>query len=253
MAKKVSIFCTGSPKIFHELVCSVEDSIKELYPFNTYYWNPNKKLHQADINIVIHGKNIINYLTHGSFNILIATEQPQNAIIEKHGYHVVLDIVDGNKDYFPLGYSKFFDIEKHADTEDIDYVFFGQSTEKRRKDIAKRYGINYYSEVYGEKRDALISRAKFNVNILNYPEKMYSPLRGMLSFCKGKVLLQEKAKGFYGHHKPYIIEFTEHNFRDVVEKWKDDKKRKEFGMFIRESLMKQSFKENFLNRLKKHI
>jgi len=247
--KKVNIICTGGRKTFIELVKSIEDSIAEICEYETHWVAlKTKRLPLSNnINIIVHGRFAYDKLSRG-YNILVQTEQPS---VWSDSYDLVLDFFENNNIYLPIGYSKYFDYFGDELEEDINFFFCGGVTDvkNRRKNILKKYNIDNF-KIFGEERDKIIKRTKFNINILNSNSWKYTPLRGALIFCKGKVMFQEKTIG-YGFHSPYIIEYTQDNFLDVIDEWRDNKKRKEFGMYIKESIMKTTFKEIFLNELVK--
>lgn len=248
MASKISIICNGSRNIFIELVKSIEDSISNICEYKTY-WLPlisKNKIPYSNINIIVYGR----YLNppKNSLNILVHTEQSKSGFGVNH-YDKILDLFPSkNSTYLPLGYSKYFDNYQEKE-EDIDFLFYGGLSD-RRLEIIRKYNVHYDRILFGKERDDLINRTKWNLNIKDKDDWHYTPLRGILIMSKGKVLLQEELhkNGKYGYHEPYLIKFNKNNLLEVANKW-GEKKRKEFGMYAKESLMKTPFKEIFLKKI----
>jgi hypothetical protein len=243
MSKRVSIITTARKGLFVEFVHSIEESLDEICEHRTYFTEKEFfECPKSDVNIIIHGRQIKKPFPKDSYNILIQTEQDGRSTLD--GYDRIFDFFP-NKigTYLPIGYSKYFDGFQEV-KEDIPFYFFGALSARRRK-ISRKFGINT-TQVYGKKRDDLINRAKFNVNILYHEKWMYTPLRSILVLSKGKILLQEETKG-YGYHDPFLIKFNEDNFLDVVSKWRSKKKRREFGMYVKETM--KPFKEIFLEKV----
>lgn len=253
MKNKISIICTGGKKTFIELVKSIEDSIEEISDYETHWLKSHTKNEKcfSDINIIVHGR----YLNtpKNSLNILIQTEQLNNLKSNEgfcfDNYNAVLDLFPSkNNTYLPLGYSKYFDNYEEK-REDINFLFFGGPSD-RRFEIINKYLVFYKRILFGQERDDLINRTKWNINIKNETNWHYTPLRGILVMSKGKIFLQEELNNKeYGYHEPYLIKFNEDNLLEIADEWNDQRKRKEFGMYIKESLMKKPFKEIFLKKL----
>lgn len=250
MANKISIICNGSKNIFIELIKSIEDSIFDICEYKTY-WLPlisKNKIPYSDINIIVYGKHL--FPPKNSFNILIQTEQSSNSKkgFNLSNYNAIFDFFENkNSIYLPLGYSKYFD-DYQKKEENIDFFFYGGLSD-RRLDIIKKYNVYYNRIIFGKERNDLISRTKWNINIKDIDGWKYTPLRGILVMSKGKILLQEELnKNEYGYHEKYLIKFNKNNLLEVANKWRK-KKRKEFGMYIKESLMKRPFKDIFIERL----
>jgi len=253
MSNKISIICNGSKNTFIELVKSIEDSISDISDYKTHWLSlKDRKIPYGDINIIVYGRYIAP--TKNSFNILIQTEQKKSN--QKNGfllndYNVVLNLFPNKEGiYLPLGYSKYFDNSLEVN-EDVDFLFFGGKS-NRRLNLIKKYNIYYKQIIFNNERNELIQRAKWNVNIKSEDNWNYTPLRGILIMSKGKILFQEEIndRNGYGYHNPYLIKFNQNNLLEVSEKWNSFKKRKEFGMYVKESLMKKPFKEIFLKKLK---
>jgi len=248
MSKKVSLISTGKRQgIFIELVKSIQESLNQVCEHELYWtYRNNFDFPKSDVNIIVHGKHLGDPLPKDSINILVHTEQRVKNV---KGYDLVLNLFPNYGTYLPLRYSKYFDNSQNVQ-EDIPIYFFG-ALKGKRQGIRARHNVKVH-HCYGEERDRLICRAKFNVNFNFSKTWMYTPLRGILVMAKGKMFFQEHASG-YKYHKPYLTLFNEQNFHQTLEKWSDEKKRKEHGMYIREELMKQPFKETFLKLIYEHF
>jgi hypothetical protein len=218
-----------------------------------------------------------NYQPPGDFNIVL---DPYNRMkVDKRKYNVLfhqennerIDYDDWNKVlhrsviklcdksiYFPLGYSSAFDyrydISKY--NEDIDISFFGKISETREKlikNIEGKYNITIGTNLWNEDKDIFIARSKINLTIRAAPNNTFETLRSIQILSKGKVLFaEENYVGGYGYMEPYLIPFNVNTFNDLVDKYIENKIRKEFCDNIKSELVtKHSFtkyvKELILN------
>jgi hypothetical protein len=145
-----------------------------------------------------------------------------------------------NVRWCPIGYSPAFELKSPVEIEeDIDILFFGSKTERRKnfeKDIKKHLKgkvIIFRDGLFGEERDKLILRSKIVTNVKAHDMWSYGPLHCLLSQCKKKMTFSEKANGGYGPFIPnkHFIEYN--SVEDFVKKAKkyleNEEERKDFA------------------------
>lgn len=256
----IHLITIGNKKVWEDITLSFSDALNEAdKECKLFYYENNFR--QRDIefgkfNIIVHGNRVIP--PKDSFNILFQTEQHT---IRKRGWDIVLEsfpkfVRKENHFYFPMGYSKHFDTD--IKTEEVrDFFFFGAiAKSKRRREFFKKHGVYAIRNgIWGLERDKLIMSTRFNLSIHPWQDSyMFPSLRSLLVMCKGKIFLQEECSGGYGPYKDYVIDFTMDNFEKVIEEWRNDKKRKEYGQYVREELMnKNRFDDNLFKLIGKAL
>lgn len=242
----------GRKRVFREVSLAFQDALLDMgYKSEicnwVHLWNKKYKRRSDDLkpdkfNIYIHGReNNINLGSKKTINICFQTEQlllNRYKLSNRNKWDKILEIFPTqinypNTVYFPLGYSKYFDNNIKQQKEIIDFFTFGANTQHRKQ--WKKFGISCKNS-WGEKRDNFIIQAKLNINLKAYNEYYFAPIHALLILCKGKVLLQENAKG-YGIFKDYIIPFDKSNFKKISKYWlSNNEKRIEKGKKIRKDL-----------------
>lgn len=272
MSGKIHIIIIGKMATFCEMAYAIKDCLLNYgYDVEINSYMPRKDLGShlskviydckeseiikyGKINIFIRGHRVIP--DSNCTNILIQTEQNPIYCRDKNIWAKILEffpeLVDVNSEYFPLGYSKYFDTMIDNTKEKQDFFFFGSKTTRRRR-LCRKFNIPM-EHMWGNTRDELIMATKINVNCKANRKYFYAPLRGLLVMCKGKILLQEKCNGGYGIYKKYPIIFNEKIFEKVSKKWLEDEEgRKEYGMKVREDLMANHRFEDYFEKAMKGI
>jgi len=272
MSTKIHIIIIGKMATFCEMVYAIRDCLlNHGYDVEINNYMPKKDLggklshiiydckeseiiKYGKINIFIRGHRVIP--DSNCTNILIQTEQNLTYCGDKNIWTKILEpypeMVDENSEYFPLGYSKYFDTMIEME-EKQNFFTFGVKTDRRKK-LCRNFNIPIEYK-WGDSRDKLIMDTRINVVFNAYKNYIFPITHGLLIMCKGKILLQEECNGGYGIYKKYPISFNEKNFKEVSRKWlEDDERRKEYGMKVRKELMENHrFEDNFAKAMKNII
>ncbi len=137
------------------------------------------------------------------------------------GVHRILEMYDENcklgntqkVHYCPVGYSPVWEHNLPKVDEDIDILFHGSITPRRKKfldELSKKYNVMATSDTFGDKRAELINRSKIVLNIKANDKWSFGPLHCLPAMANKKFMLAEKANGGYGPFKPQF-HFKEYN------------------------------------------
>jgi hypothetical protein len=288
-SNKVRIICAASGLVFQELMEMIAFSMDEISLL--------KKGHKfSEISIVDEldvGKGSVpvsNYKVDYNFvikafrnwypmnlkygkKILFQTEECWNNREQGHyrsdllsGFDRILEMYDENVKlkqteivrYCPVGYSPVFEKNLPIVTEDIDVLFHGSLTVRRKgfESALRTAGFNcvFSDKLYGIEREKMIMRSKVVLNIKAHPKWSYGPLHCLPTQCQKKFMLAEKANGGYGPFVPgrHLSEYN--GMDDCLEKvdyWiSHEKERKEFSINAYETMKKEcKFTEIFLKAM----
>ncbi len=102
--------------------------------------------------------------------------------------------------YVPVGYHSVLQrIQRHPEP-DIDILFYGSVNDRRRRVLEKlsAAGLNVQVAygVYGERRDALISRAKLVLNIHHYETQIFESVRVSYLLNNGCLVVSEDSREY---------------------------------------------------------
>jgi hypothetical protein len=258
--RSCSVIVAANRGVFIELANALAHSMNELGFESIVYDDVNFKYKRDSgwINIVLRAFRPFEFGGITGKKILFQTEELHNRRDDGYydmgvGYDRVLELYKANTEiplgthnvvYCPIGYSPAFETDLPEVEEDIDVLFYGSMTD-RRKEIQERLnkmGMNilFVNEVYGKERDELIMRSKIVLNVKAYDQWCYGPLHCILSQCKKKFTLTEKGNGGYG---PFVQDkhFIEYDgledLEDSIWYWvKNDKERNEFAVEAYENI-----------------
>jgi len=240
----------------------IENNIKFTVNFHTPGTEVKPSI-MSDINLIFSGKRVVlpkndscNILFENHNNKFRHFNNPQSDYSQF--YKVVQfckdNMAEDNCIYFPVCYNKYFDPFNGCTNidESADIFYFGSIIEYR-VEFLEKFSIPYLT-CYGEERDRKICEAKINLLINRWKNNYdFAPLHAFLSWCKGKIVLVDK-NIHYEEYGDYVIEFTEETFEDVKNYWLErDKERREFGAFIRESLIAKYNAKTLTPQLMKKI
>jgi hypothetical protein len=154
--------------------------------------------------------------------------------------------------YCPVGYSPIWEKNLPEVEEDIDVLFHGSLTDRRKnfEFAIRRAGFTavFSDDLYGLERDKMIMRSKVVINIKAHDKWSYGPLHCLPTQCQMKFMLAERANGGYGPFVPgvHLQEFD--GITDCLEKldyWiSHEKERKEFSKSAYENMVRDC---NFTN------
>jgi hypothetical protein len=170
-------------------------------------------------------------------------------------YHRVLEMYDENVKitygtenvvYCPVGYSPVWESNLPDVEEDIDVLFHGSITPRRREFEAAimKMGLRvmFTDQAYGVERDKLIKRSKIDINIKAHDKWSYGPMHCLPAQANKKFMLAEKANGGYGPFKPGVHVQEYNGLTDClnkIEHWiSHDKERKEFALSAYDDMVK---------------
>ncbi|MCK9380162.1 MAG: glycosyltransferase [Sulfuritalea sp.] len=101
--------------------------------------------------------------------------------------------------HVPFGYSPCLTRIPAAEKEDVDVLFFGVSTERRRRILQAlgERGLNVVAltNVWGTERDAWIARAKIVLNMHRADSGEFESVRVLFLLANGKAVVSETAPG----------------------------------------------------------
>ncbi len=244
--KHVYIVFGGDPNVYKETMEAFNLSFQEL-GYKTTQISLGKKYTNGftppgDFNIVQDA-----YCTMkphpGKYNVVFHAENNVRTDYEKWSkvLHVSPLKLCKKSIYFPLGYSKAFDYQSDVSEikEDIDISFFGKITNTRAtliKNISDKYLFCSFFAL-NKLRDIAIARTKINLCMKSAPECTFESERANLILSKGKLLFaEENYNGGYGYMGKYLISFNSLNFNKTVERYLNDKIRKEFTAHIKNDI-----------------
>lgn len=155
-----------------------------------------------------------------------------------HFFDYKEDLTHKNIYYCPIGYSRHFDTTiPHWDLRDSFHMgrYNGHRSRKRFRMKHKLWSPGL---VHGAERDAYIVTSKININSRASEDYWFTPLHAALIVQKGKLYMQDDVgKDDYHFYKPYLVLFTEEDFKEKYDYWlTHDKKRREFEQFIHEDI-----------------
>ncbi len=263
--KKARIICVANGLVFQELMESIAYSLDEISLKNTGK-KYGKIIIQDDTKVNVNEPFDLNFIIRafrpygvgrlaGGKRILVQPEECWNDREKgfyRHALTVgcdrVLEMYDENVKlkfgypdvikYCPVGYSPVWEKNLPEVEEDIDVLFHGSLT-PRRKEFARALGTAGFNcvfsdKLYGLEREKKIMRSKVVLNIKAHPKWSYGPLHCLPTQCQKKFILAEKADGGYG---PFIPgrHLSEYNGIDdclaKVDYWiSHEKERKEFSI-----------------------
>lgn len=247
-AKTAQVVIVGSHGVFIELAQMLQHSLLELGLKRVDIWDDTelaKGIGGYQFSIIIRAfRKFPTYILPG-YKILFQTEECWNDR-ERGVYryellndaHRVLEMYDENCKllntekvrYCPVGYSPVWEREMPRVEEDIDVLFHGGFTDRRKKfltELGKKYNVMATKNHYGKERDELINRSKIVINIKARKQWSFGPLHCLPTMANKKFMLAEKADGGYGPFKPQIHfkEYTglhgEFGLMNAVKYWLD--------------------------------
>lgn len=281
--KTARITIIAGYNVFIELAKSIEYSLKELGINNIDIEDLNtknqKQLHRhyakkVDLTFVIKAFRPYNPVPVKGIKILFQPEELWNRRergvyfgLDSGYFDRVLEMYDENCKlrntqnvvYCPVGYSPVWENNLPEVEEDIDILFHGGLTDRRKKFLKmfQNMGLNiiFTQNKYGIERDKLIMRSKIDINIKAHDRWSYGPLHCLPAQANGKFMLAEKANGGYGPFKSGLHVAEYDGLKDCKEKvlyWLEHKKeRKEFAKAALEDMKKTcNFTEILKNALK---
>lgn len=136
--------------------------------------------------------------------------------------------------WLPIGYVSELTRIPPASEEDIDVLFYGTMTDRRRTVLdaltARGLRVTVIGGVYGAARDALIARAKIVVNIRGREENsVFESVRVFYLLANKKVVVSERGDG----HEDFAggVAFAEYDelADKCAELARDDEARRELG------------------------
>jgi len=108
--------------------------------------------------------------------------------------------------YCPVGYSPIWEKNLPEVEEDIDVLFHGSLTPRRKmfESAIRQSGFNtvFTDKLYGIEREKMIMRSKVVLNIKAHDKWSYGPLHCLPTQCQKKFMLAECANGGYGPFVP---------------------------------------------------
>ena len=169
-------------------------------------------------------------------------------------YDRVLEMYDENVNlrgtqnvvYCPVGYSPVWESNLPEVKEDIDILFHGSMTDRRKEFYVmfKEMGLKimFTGNAYGIERNKLIMRSKIDLNIRAHDQWSYGPMHCLPAQANKKFMLAEKGKGGYGPFKPGLHVAEYDGIKECKEKvlyWLEhEKERKEFAINAYEDMIK---------------
>ena len=273
--KTVRIIIVARRGVFIEQAEAIEHSLKELgicenadiqgdsaVDFNKHY----------DFNFILRAFRPFAISNIKGFKIIYQTEELWNrrdrgVYDMSQGYDRALEMYDENLKipngthnvvYCPVGYSPVWESHLPEVEEDIDVLFYGALTDRRKgfMDALKDMGLNcvYLFKKYGLERDEFIMRSKIVLNIKAHNIWSYGPMHCLPVQANKKFLMAEKANGGYGPFKPGV-HFIEYNgiedCKKTVKYWLEhDVKRNKFAVDVYNDMVETC---NFTEIIKKAL
>jgi len=244
MGKNCRIIIVASFEVFNEVAKMLKYSLKEI-GFDKIVIEDSKESNireYYDLNIVI--KALRPYPDERNINgykVLFQTEELWNRRERgfydlSSGYDKVLEMYDenvripnGTKNvvYCPVGWSPVFENNlKIPENQDIDVLFWGSGTDRRKQFekvlIKEGYNCRFYmnKSLFGNEREELIMRSKIILNIKAHDKWSFGPIHCLPAIANNKFILTEKANGGYGPFVPnrHFIEYN--GINDLLKKLK---------------------------------
>jgi hypothetical protein len=221
--KTAQIVLVGARGVFIELAEMLQHSLLELGLERVDIWDDTelaKGTGGYQFSIVIRAfRQFPSWLLPG-YKILFQTEEcwndrengvyryellyDMNRVLEMYDENCKL-LATENVRYCPVGYSPVWEREMERVEEDIDVLFYGSLTDRRKKfllELGKDYNVKAVTQVYGKDRDELINRSKIVLNIKARKLWSFGPLHCLPAMANKKFMLAERANGGYGPFKP---------------------------------------------------
>lgn len=208
------------------------------------------------IKILLQTEELWNRRERGSYDLSVGYYR----VLEMYDENVRIPFGTENVVYCPVGYSPVWETNLPDVEEDIDVLFHGSITPRRKEfeaAIAKMGLTTYFTDkAYGLERDALIKRSKIDINIKAHDKWSYGPMHCLPAQANKKFMLAEKANGGYGPFKPGVHVQEYNGLADCLNKieyWiSHEKERKEFSLSAYEDMVKTcDYTEIFKNALGK--
>ena len=123
--------------------------------------------------------------------------------------------------------------------KDIDVIFLG-SKSVRRNDILNKLGkdVYYKDNIFGEKYDDIINRAKFSLNVHYYEgESILEVTRIIPLICRGVIVISERSNDKYYDDKMegiiiYIDQIEKLDLGELVLKYNKNKCLRSKGLLL---------------------
>ena len=243
-----NIITVANPKSFEEVLNAFKYSLEELGHNVKIVDNTEKNY--GHLNIVVKALRSYDHNVIPGIRILFQTEELWNrrekGIYDlSKGWKRVLELYPENLKlrntenvvYFPIGYSRAFEINLPEQEEDLDVYFFGSMTKRRKslKIMLENSGlkVRIVEGEFGEKRNINIMRSKIILNMKAHDLWSYGPLHCLLAQCSKKFMLCEHTGIGYGIYKPgkHFAEFKDpDDMIPSIKWWLDhEKERKNFA------------------------
>lgn len=183
---------------------------------------------------------------------------PYGRVLEMYDENVRIPNGTHNVVYCPVGYSPVWETQLPEVKEDIDVLFHGSITPRRREfeTAIQAMGLNVHftDNAYGLERNALIMRSKIDINIKAHENWSYGPMHCLPAQANKKFMLAEKANGGYGPFKPgvHVQEYSDlSDCLNKIEYWiSHDEERKEFALSAYHDMVQTcDYTKIFLNAL----
>lgn len=141
--------------------------------------------------------------------------------------------------HFPYGWTPFCEYEGLIKKKDIDVIFLG-SKSVRRNDILNKLGkdVYYKDNIFGEKYDDIINRAKFSLNVHYYEgESILEVTRIIPLICRGVIVISERSNDKYYDDKMegiiiYIDQIEKLDLGELVLKYNKNKCLRSKGLLL---------------------
>ena len=103
-----------------------------------------------------------------------------------------------NAEHFPFGWTPFHEYEGIIRSKDIDVIFLGSKSVRRDSVLSKLGGIYYSDNVFGERYDDLVNRAKVSLNIHYYEgSSILEVARIVPLVSRGVIVVSERSDDKY--------------------------------------------------------
>lgn len=131
--------------------------------------------------------------------------------------------------HFPFGWTPFHENNDIIKSKDIDFIFFGSKSSRRNNILDKINNIIYQDNVFGEKYDNLVSRAKISFNVHYYDGSSILEITRIIPLISRDVLvISERSNDKYYDEKLediviFFDKIDDINLKDILLKYNRNK------------------------------
>lgn len=115
-------------------------------------------------------------------------------------------------EHMPFGWTPFHEYEGIISKKDIDVIFLG-SKSVRRDSVLSKLGVDvlYRDNIFGERYDEIVNKAKFSLNIHYYEGKSILEITRIIPLiCRGVIVISERSNDkYYDDKMEGIIEYLD--------------------------------------------